>query len=178
MDLQQFYSGGQQRLIQMLAGSLDEQVSSFNYGVELLIAGTDESGAHLHSIANPGGSNNDFHQIGFHAIGSGMLHALQSVIGFGHTGKKPLGETIYAVYASKRRAEVAPGVGHDTDLAVITDSGTEWATSKQLDVLRGIYDKHQKAADEQLKKEIAQLDILKKPEVPKPETPKEGGDQK
>jgi hypothetical protein len=162
IDIQQFYGGLQQRLLGPLAGALDGQVAEFNYGVELLVAGTDDSGSHLYSVLNPGGQPNDFHQIGFHAIGSGMLHALQSIIGFGHTGKRPLYDSLFTVYVAKRRAEVAPGVGKDTDIGIITESGITWLTEAHLKNLEKIYNDYQRPVSKEIKEEVAKLDILKK----------------
>lgn len=80
--MREFYQGGlQQSMLGPLAGSIDLQVANYDFGVELLVVGCDDGGAHLFSVLNPGGSYSDHNQIGFHAIGSGMLHALQSLIG-------------------------------------------------------------------------------------------------
>jgi hypothetical protein len=45
------------------------------------------------------------------------------VIGFGHAATQPVKDTIFRVLASKRRAELAPVVGRDTDLMVLGPSG-------------------------------------------------------
>jgi hypothetical protein len=47
-----------------------------------------------------------------------------------------LPETIYNVYRAKRSAEVAPGVGPATDMAVITDAGVEFLNQSFLDKLK------------------------------------------
>ena len=59
-----FYGGLQQRFVPPLAGSIDQQVTSFNYGADLLIAGVDEHGAHLYHVHHPGDLS-DFARIGF-----------------------------------------------------------------------------------------------------------------
>lgn len=159
MSMQNFYAGQQTQLVNQLALGLDNIASSFNYGVDLLIAGVDDEGAHLYAVANPGGSSQDFQQIGFTAIGSGQVHALQSMIGFSHTGMKGLRETIFSVYASKRRAEVAPGVGKDTDITVIRENGSrrlDLATLQQLDTL---YDDYTKRVNEEVRKGVAKLTL-------------------
>src|SRR4051794_24783722 len=78
------------------------------------------TGGHIYSVQNPGRPEllNDI--IGYAANGSGTIHALQSMIGLGHSPEAEYHTTVFRVYASKRRAEVAPGVGADTDLAVIS----------------------------------------------------------
>lgn len=123
LGIQQFYSVLQQQLIAQLVLGLDNAVATFNYGVELLIAGVDADGAQLYHIGNPGGAFTPFHHTGFGAIGSGNLHAVQSMIQLRQAPTHSLHETVFAVYASKRRAEVAPGVGPDTDMAIIDSTG-------------------------------------------------------
>jgi hypothetical protein len=160
--MQDFYGGQQQRMLAPIAGTIDEQVISFNYQVEVLVAGADDEGAHIWHITNPGGSPNDFRQIGFHAIGSGMIHALQSLIGFGHTGTHGLHETLFRVYASKRRAEVAPGVGTDTDLAIILQDGITWVKPQIIDRLKECYLKIQRPEMADIRKEVSQLELFEK----------------
>ena len=103
--------------------NIDNLIATFNYNLEVLIAGADDSGAHLYAIANPGGSYDDFQPIGYVTIGSGALHAVLSLIGLRQAPMHSLRETVFNVYASKRRAEAASGVGRETD-AVTTDQGT------------------------------------------------------
>lgn len=119
VTMEEFYRGLQNQWIQSLAANIDEQVRTYDYGVELLLAGADRIGAHLYMINNPGGGYDDYRKIGFAATGSGSIHAIQSMIGMGHDPTCPLPEAIYRVYVSKCRAEVAPGVGRETDLTVI-----------------------------------------------------------
>ena len=85
ITMEQFYVGGlQSRFHPHIATSIDDQVMNFDYGVELIIAGTDNDGAHLYTVGNPGTSSN-CERMGYVAIGIGALHATQSMIGFGHS---------------------------------------------------------------------------------------------
>ena len=61
------------------------------------------------------------------------------MIGFRHTATDGLRETVFRVYASKRRAEVAPGVGTETDMAIITDAGLSWLDDEMFKQLAHIY---------------------------------------
>lgn len=161
MNINDFYNGGiQQRLLPQIAGQLDMVVAEYDFGVALLMAGVDDTGAHLFSIGNPGGSFNDHAQIGYHAIGSGWLHAIQSMISFGHTSQRDLNETIYAVYASKRRAEVAPGVGLDTDMMIISEAGNQKLTTPQLEKLKKLYDEQQKPVREEIKQQMGKIKLF------------------
>ena len=162
MTIDQFYNGGvQQRLIPQVAGQIDMVVAGFDFEVQLLVAGLDDNGAHLYSIANPGGSFNDHMPIGYHAIGSGWLHALQSMISFGHTSARGLLETIYTVYASKRRAEVAPGVGRDTDMMVVSaKEGLRRISEEELLKLEAFYSEQLQPIAE-LREKVGRLGLFK-----------------
>jgi len=61
-------------------------------------------------------------------------------------------KTVFACYASKRRAEVAPGVGKDTDLAVLSNKGMFKADKTTLDSLEDLYLEYQKPASDVLMK--------------------------
>jgi len=117
-----FY-GQHQNLVAQITMMLDQQLSQYNLGVELLISGVDDGGGHISTLVNPGSRPLDNDLIGYGAVGSGALHALQSMIGFRHGVDCELSETVFRVYASKRRAEVAPGVGNETDMFIIRSGG-------------------------------------------------------
>jgi 20S proteasome alpha/beta subunit len=161
ITIAQFYGGLQSQLLGQLVGMIDSQVMNFNFGVSSLIAGVDDAGAHLYSVHNPGASVNDFQSIGFDAIGSGGLHALQSLIGFGQAGVDPLHETVFSVYVSKRRAESAPGVGRDTDMAVITAEGVTYFDRALLEQLDALYVELHRPMTEELKGRLARLEIIR-----------------
>ncbi|MGB3305506.1 MAG: hypothetical protein WBA63_04915 [Thermomicrobiales bacterium] len=118
----QFYSGQQQAFQPQLAAQLDHQASTFQLGVQLIVAGVDQDGAHIHGIDPPAGLYMEYEAIGFHAIGSGAIHALQSLIELKQAPTRSLVDSVTNVVISKRRAEVAPGVGHDSDIFVVRQS--------------------------------------------------------
>jgi len=138
---------------------LDNQMSQFNLGVELLIAGVDPSGAHIHTVHNPGGTERLHDVIGYAAIGSGAIHALQSMIGFRHSRLADYHETVFRVYASKRRAEVAPGVGQDIDMAVISSDDTHWLTDGELEQLSAIYEDFESSTSQTLRQKLSNFNL-------------------
>ena len=79
--------------------------------------------------------------VGFAAIGSGKSHAESQFMVSGHWPLKPLHETLLLIMAAKKRAEVAPGVGRDTDLVVIGPAlGTAYKLEdKYIPELEDIY---------------------------------------
>lgn len=107
--------------------------------MEVIITGVDEKGGHLYFINDPGADCVDYHLIGYHAIGIGAIHALQAMISFAHTPNKSLEETLLNVYTSKKRSEVAPGVGKDTDVVIINNKGINVLTVSDIQELDKIY---------------------------------------
>lgn len=81
--------------------------------IDLIFAGIDHDGAHLYS-AN-GSSLRSHDAIGFATVGSGSYHASSHLMFAGHTRATPTYTALYNSYVAKKRAEIAPGVGPDTD---------------------------------------------------------------
>lgn len=158
LDLQMYY-GGHQSLNGQITMMLDSQMAQFNLGIELLVAGVDGDGAHIFSIENPGQPERQHDVIGYGAIGSGGIHALQAMIGFRRSPTTPLRETVFQVYASKRRAEVAPGVGIDTDMAIISADGIKFLDETTLEKLKEMYLHHGQATEAALNKELENLNL-------------------
>lgn len=158
LDLQAFY-GAHQSLNPQVTMMLDQQMSQFNLGIELLVAGVDAEGAHIFSVANPGQPEHQHDVIGYGAIGSGGIHALQAMIGYKHSPATPLRETIFQVYAAKRRAEVAPGVGLDTDMAIVTSSNIAFLDEPTMEKLRDLYNNHGRTIEDALVEELEKLDL-------------------
>jgi hypothetical protein len=165
LNLQAFY-GAHQSLNPQITMMIDQSMSQFNLGVELLLAGVDQDGAHIFSIHNPGGGELQHDVIGYAAVGSGAIHAIQSMIGFQHNSSCELGETIFRAYASKRRAEVAPGVGQETDIAVVSLDGVRWLTKENKDRLAVLYETYQATASSTLAEKLSELELAEHgPEV-------------
>lgn len=93
-------------------------VSQHNLQLDFLIAGTDATGAHLHLASHPG-QLQSVNMVGYAAIGSGGLHAMVQLSLAQHTAAAALSEAVFNVHEAKKAAEVAPGVGKFTDLAII-----------------------------------------------------------
>lgn len=158
LSLAEFY-GRHTSLNAQIAAMIDQQMAQYNLGVELLLAGVDAGAAHLFTVHNPGGGHLEHDVIGYAAIGSGAIHALQSMIGFGHHAGVPLADAVFHVYASKRRSEVAPGVGEDTDLAIISPHGIQALEADRLKELQEIYEERQKSSQDALTDKLQSLRI-------------------
>ncbi len=90
----------------------------FNLNTELIVAGIDNSGAHIAVVTHPG-TLLSLDKLGYGAIGSGGIHAIIYLSLNGQTSRKPLYDTLYNVYAAKKIAEASPGVGEVTDIAIV-----------------------------------------------------------
>ena len=123
------FMGFQTMISQSSASQILQQalgmVSQHNMQLDILIAGFSEGEAHLAAIANPGMAL-PMDTIGSAAIGSGGLHA-NVRLSLGRQARiVSFADTVFNVYGAKVAAEVAPGVGKMTDLAVIRESGIKF----------------------------------------------------
>lgn len=133
---------------------LFSQSQQYNLGLELLIAGIDASGAHISVIIHPGALV-CLNKLGYAAIGSGAIHALSVFHLGGQSAQLPLAQTLLSVYGVKRAAEVAPGVGTETDMAVVSADAT-WTCTKPL------LDEVQEAHEQCVKKAKPQCEGIEK----------------
>jgi hypothetical protein len=85
--------------------------------LETIFAGVDETGPHLYIASDNHISCRD--SVGFAAIGAGSGHANSQFMFAKHTKFKPIPETLLLTYSAKKRAEIAPGVGIETDMFTI-----------------------------------------------------------
>lgn len=130
-----------------LVQELKDEIQNFRIPeVETIVTGVDtDGGAHIYTVGTHNGISNFLNchdSVGFAAIGSGYWHANSQLMIGGHTRLSPGPETLALVYAAKKRAEVAPGVGKETDIFVIgTNLGAHFtATEEEKKLLEGMYD--------------------------------------
>lgn len=140
ITLEDFYEKHINKLPSPLAPALDNEIANFKFELIILIAGVDEKGAHLFTIHNPGISN--YHnRLGYCSIGIGDLHASISLIASNHNPHVKLIHGIFNTYKAKKAAEVAPGVGKITDMAVIDDKEIKFLPKNDIEKLEEIYQK-------------------------------------
>jgi 20S proteasome alpha/beta subunit len=109
-------------------------ISQHNMQLDLLVAGADDSGAHLFIESHPG-LVAPADTMGFAAIGSGGLHAAIRLSLAQHTKASTLVDAVYGVYEAKKAAEVAPGVGKLTDMAFIKEGHIRFANPELFTIL-------------------------------------------
>jgi hypothetical protein len=130
------------------------QSQQFNLNTDFLIAGIDENGTYMGVVTHPG-TFFSTNKLGYAAIGSGATHASVSLHLGGQTKKLSLEETLFSVYAAKRAAEAAPGVGVETDIAIVS-LGEVWVCNSV------VMDKIKESCDQYKTKVKPKLDDVKK----------------
>lgn len=151
-----------------LLGPLVQNMSRVKYGLWILLAGVDENGPHIYRIENPGKTTN-FDPIGYHAIGSGDLHALSTFILSGQGLKTPLQRGLAIAFEAKKRSEKATGVGEQTDMYVVTKDRVTHLPENAIAQLNDVYQKRleqERKVVSEVESVISKLDILKYVECP------------
>lgn len=119
---------------------LDRAIETTKMSLAVLLVGVDMDGAHLYQIADPGHAE-CFDRLGFHAVGSGLPHAISTFITYNYTPQVTLKRAVYIMYEAKKNAEKAPGVGETTDIAIVRDEGARIINPDEIKLLESIYDK-------------------------------------
>lgn len=129
----------QRHLVPDVALSVQSRVDNFDYSLDILVSGVTEGRAHLYGVSNPGTSY-CLDAIGFHAIGSGTPHALNTMMATGLHSAVDLHEAFMTVYEAKKLAERAPGVGsRNTDLCIVRNGETYFLPRECIHDLDGLY---------------------------------------
>lgn len=146
-NLRTFYQI-QGSLVREIALTIQSEIDSYEYGLEILIGGIDEAGAHIHLVDDPGTSV-AFDSIGYHAIGSGYPHAVTTLIANDYHQQFSLPKALLITYQAKKIAERAPGVGSKiTNMAIITKRGVRFFTPEEVLKLDEIYERKMRAEAE------------------------------
>ena len=131
----------QSHLIPDVAMNTQMQIDQYRYGLDILVAGVNNGRAHLYGINDPGTSY-CFDSIGFHAIGSGAPHALNTLIARGSNSLKDLNTTVMIVFEAKKIAERAPGVGSKlTDIIAMNSNTVTYIPRSRMHELEKIHRK-------------------------------------
>jgi 20S proteasome alpha/beta subunit len=113
------YYASQQKLVLGVVQDIESQLTNFNLQVELIVAGCrDKEECHIYTITHPGVAlSHD--ALGHVSIGSGAPHVMYYFIGSSYHKSLPVEEVKDLVLKAKKRSEVAPGVGKQTEVIII-----------------------------------------------------------
>ncbi len=129
LNLQEYYNR-QQSLLPHIVQMVDQAMHQIDVGVEIIVVGKSGSQCSIHTILNPGVDSNNS-PIGYSAIGSGAPHAIYSLIAAPYKSSLDRDTVVEMVKAAKKRSEVAPGVGLQTQLRIISLEGGENGAPEQ-----------------------------------------------
>ena len=122
-----------------LIAQILEKVAKHSIQTGILLVGIDGGVAKISEVNEQGYA--DYRSVNFHAIGSGQLQAVNSLMFQKHSKTSDLRTALYNVYKAKRFAEVSVGVGKETELHVLSASGVKAIESKDLKTLEEVYEK-------------------------------------
>lgn len=118
------YYGMQQKLVLGIVQDIENQLMHFNIGVDLIVAGCrDGEECHIFSVTHPGVSTTH-DAIGHVSIGSGAPHVMYYFIGSNYRKGMSVEEVKKIVLDAKKRSQVAPGVGKQTELIIVPEKET------------------------------------------------------
>jgi len=114
--------------------TIQSEIDRFDYGLQILVCGLSGRRAHIYVVGDPGTSA-CFDSINFHVIGSGTPHAVSKLITSRCSQDLPLEDALLLVHQAKRVAEIAPGVGSATDIAIVVRTGIIQIPEEKIGVL-------------------------------------------
>lgn len=117
--------------------SILKSISQINLETVILLMGFENGKAKISEVGDTGIENYD--QINFNTIGSGSIQAQNTLLFQHHSKCDDLKTTLYNVYKAKKNAEVMQGVGKETEIGYLNDSGITMLTEDDIKLLDEIY---------------------------------------
>ena len=125
---------------QLATALLNERLS-----LESIVAGVDSNGLpHIYSIGDPG-TLESHDGIGFYAIGSGARQFESLFMSERYDRTWPEYASMLLMYTAKKRAEVSPGVGGQTDMFILDKDGLHIVGDEEMQALEDYYQESLKA---------------------------------
>ena len=134
----QHWHAVQGKLREDLAQNLSAQIAMHEVRVELLVGGVDSAGGQLY-VTSDRMENQSFTRTGYCCVGSGEVHAETTFARYRYDTTFTLNEALYVAYEAKRRAEMDPGVGEETDVFVVDSQMARLLDKETRADLEGLY---------------------------------------
>jgi hypothetical protein len=110
---------------------------------EIIIMGVDDEGPHIYTISKFScdyiNNVNCHNRIGFASIGIGARHATSQLMFTECNPNCSFSESLLLIHNAKKRSEVAPGVGSNSDIVLVNNSGCISLSSKIVSDLDTIF---------------------------------------
>jgi 20S proteasome alpha/beta subunit len=134
------YTSRQKQLSDKVLDEISDAFDNFDLpDVETIVAGIDDTGAHIFTVMNNETNFDD--SVGFTAIGIGYWHADSHFMLSDYSKSDLEDKALATIHAAKKKAEVSPGVGKDSDLFIIgpgKGSLTIFQPTPELDLMTDI----------------------------------------
>lgn len=134
----------QQRLHEDTNLGLLKRIEEYELGVALVLGGVDDKG-HLYYIDDPGACRS-FDALGFCCVGSGDRHAEPVFAFYGFKPSISASQALQIGFEAKKRAEMAGGVGRETDAWLISREGCYEITSETIERLQQLRESQESLA--------------------------------
>jgi len=154
----QTFLQAQSALAPDLAFQVGRQLTEFELGLHIVIAGVDHAGGHLYLVADPG-TGECFDALGFVAIGSGRRHAEAAFIGHSYARSFTPIEAAFVAFEARRRAESAPGVGNRLTDMIYIEAEILSLQDEALKPLQAAYMKLRKNEDDARREILEGMDL-------------------
>ncbi len=131
---------------------LSKDIENYPLGLTLLLAGIDDDEqkrGHIICVENPG-TWISYDNLGFCCVGIGERHSDNVFSWYRYTTNVTLNEAAFITFEAKKRAEVSGGVGKDTDMYLIDNSGISKILQEIIDKYEEIYNEREKARERRL----------------------------
>lgn len=134
------------QIVQAIYEDMMQKKESVLQQVNILLAGYDQTGAHLYNITQNDMARID--SIGYMTVGSGAEPANSSFIRNRYDDTCKLDDALLSVTEAKAQAEEAQGVGQEMDIAILREDGRRDLDEDEIEDLRDIHKKVLDAEDE------------------------------
>lgn len=121
LTLETFVSRQRELAPELVSSIATELIGKSLPGTGAIVTGVDRTGAHIFVVDK--GTINCHDAAGFAAIGAGWYHASSHLMFSRHGKNGTLSRTLLLTYTAKKRSEVAPGVGVETDMFAVRGLG-------------------------------------------------------
>lgn len=166
----------QDKLNGVTVGSINEYARGYNLGVELILGGFDNFGAHLYHYPQPAGTPNLCDPIGFCCAPFWPNGARAAVVfeTLGFSASLTDSQALAIAFSAKKHAEVLGGIGKETDAWLIDKDGIHKISKETIGELEKKYKRMKKDLSwvKNIKTKI-KLEAVPSPIPPPTPTPKD-----
>jgi hypothetical protein len=149
----------QAKLEPRLVSTVNAQIGGHVVDVQLILVGTDCSGAYIY-FTGDNAESVPWTSTGYCCAGSGYTHAVTSLVRNGYHKRLRLEEAVYVAFEAKKMAEMAPGVGTETDVFVLGVAGIHKLKDECVAKLQAVYGAREaRAKGEGLSKDLEGFNV-------------------